>query len=120
MSLRPLLLSTLLVSGLLLTAGGASLPAAAQTTTMDSREAVYSDYYRAVAAHERCRKSKLSAEAHAAIARYAERQGASEIGTKRLLLIQQAKKDIRAAGCNSPLAAEALARFDSELRPLIP
>lgn len=104
----------------LLAAAGPAPVAAQDDPSMSAREAVYLDYYRAVAAHERCRKTHLPADAHAAIARYVERQGASKIGTKRLMLIQQAKKDIRAAGCDSPLAAEALARFDAELGPQIP
>lgn len=109
----------------LLAAGAANpAPARAQDASpdpsMSAREAVYLDYYRAVAAQERCRKVNLTQDAHAAIARYVERQGASKIGTRRLMLIQQAKKDIRAAGCDSALAAEALARFDKELQPQIP
>ena len=97
-----------------------AFPALADDADMAAREAQYSAYHRAIAAHERCRKTHLDEEAHAAVARYIERQGASRIGTKRLMLIQQAKKDIRAAGCDSALAQEALARFDAELQPQIP
>lgn len=116
-SLVPSALALLLAAAGLLVAAG---PADAQSGSMTAREALYSDYYRAVAAHERCRKTKLSEEALSAITRYVERQGASEIGTKRLMLIEHAKKDVRAAGCDSPLAISALARFDAELRPQIP
>ncbi|MEX0758993.1 MAG: hypothetical protein WD100_05385 [Tistlia sp.] len=111
-----------LLAGLFLAAATllCSLAPAQAQTTMTAREALYSDYYRAVAAYERCRKGKLTKEGHAAIARYVERQGASEIGTKRLILIQQAKRDIREAGCDSPLATSALVRFDAELQPQLP
>lgn len=118
--LAPRLLAACLLAAGLLAASGAALPAAAQTMTMESREAAYLDTYRSVAAYERCRKGSLTADQHAAIARHAERQGGSGIGTKRLLLIQQAKQDIRAAGCNSAQAAQALARFDREVAPAIP
>lgn len=119
--LRP---AHLLLAAAVMTASVATLaaaaPAAAETAAMTPREELYSDYYRAVAAYERCRHGTLSEADHAAIARYVERQGAGEIGTRRLMLIEQAKEDIREAGCDSLLAASALSRFDGELAPLMP
>ncbi|SMF38695.1 hypothetical protein SAMN06265365_102403 [Tistlia consotensis] len=115
-------LAAVLLAAVLVAAGAlppAAAPARAESS-LAAKEAVYTDYYRAVAAYGQCRKKHLGQAAHDAIAHYVEQQGMSEIGTKRLLLIQQAKDDIRAAGCNSPLATEALQRFDRELAPLLP
>lgn len=116
----PLVLAALLLAAAALLAALPAQAQAANSGTMTAREALYSDYYKAVAAHERCRKVTLSEEAQAAIARYVERQGASEIGTKRLMLIEKAREAIRDAGCDSALAMTALARFDAELQPQIP
>ena len=105
--------SWLLVSG----------PGSASELATTENEATYMRYHTAIRVAERCNRVEFTDEQHSAMAAYISDQINHDIGTKRLRLIGEAKRnadEITSGGCANAEAQEMMSIFETELEPTLP